>query len=165
MGTSAVVVTSPIVARKSLVTAVSHATRAAGSCASIASRIASDTWSHTLSGWPSVTDSEVSRYELDVVNEVMVSGAAWSPAAILAPGEAETGRPAISFPAPQPGSRLAGGPPTRRPPPRPGPAAEPAARRCRPARGRCAGPPIDDPGSAHRRRAGGAAGTRAVRPP
>src|SRR5262249_7201363 len=32
---------------------------------------ASETWSHTLSGWPSVTDSEVSRYELEVVNEVM----------------------------------------------------------------------------------------------
>src|SRR5437764_9887773 len=69
--TSARVVTSPITHRKPFVTAVSQATRAAGPCASIASRIASETWSQTLSGWPSVTDSEVSRYEPAVVKEVM----------------------------------------------------------------------------------------------
>ena len=28
----------------------------------IASRIASETWSQSLSGWPSVTDSDVKRY-------------------------------------------------------------------------------------------------------
>jgi hypothetical protein len=61
MATSAWVVTSPMTQRKSLVTAVSHATRASGSWSRIASRIASETWSQTLSGWPSVTDSEVSR--------------------------------------------------------------------------------------------------------
>ncbi len=69
--TSADVVTSPITARKSLVTAVSQATRAAESCASMPSRIASETWSQTLSGWPSVTDSEVRRYEGELLNEVM----------------------------------------------------------------------------------------------
>ena len=42
--------------------AVSQATRASGSSRRIASRMASETWSHILSGWPSVTDSEVNRY-------------------------------------------------------------------------------------------------------
>ena len=42
-----------------VVVMVSHATREAGSLASIASRIASEMRSDTLSGWPSVTDSEV----------------------------------------------------------------------------------------------------------
>ena len=42
--------------------AVSQATRAFGSSRMIASRMASETWSHILSGWPSVTDSEVNRY-------------------------------------------------------------------------------------------------------
>src|SRR5215472_14240620 len=85
MATSAVVVTSPITARKSLVTAVSQATRASGSWASMASRTASEIWSQTLSGWPSVTDSEVSRYELAFVNEVMVRWAA-GPGGILHSG-------------------------------------------------------------------------------
>src|SRR3954454_8507955 len=40
---------------------VSTATRLRGSCASIASRIESLIWSAILSGWPSVTDSEVKR--------------------------------------------------------------------------------------------------------
>src|SRR5438132_1855160 len=34
------------------------------------SRTASETWSHTLSGWPSVTDSEVSRNECEEPKEV-----------------------------------------------------------------------------------------------
>ena len=50
IGTSAWVVTSPITQRKSFVTAASQATREAGSCASMASRMASETWSQTLSG-------------------------------------------------------------------------------------------------------------------
>src|SRR3712207_4033918 len=40
---------------------VSTATRLRGSCASMASRIESLIWSAILSGWPSVTDSEVKR--------------------------------------------------------------------------------------------------------
>src|SRR6185312_15318830 len=40
---------------------VSQATRAYGSCSRQASRMASETWSAILSGWPSVTDSEVNR--------------------------------------------------------------------------------------------------------
>ena len=42
-------------------TAVSQATRAEGSFSMMASRMASEIWSHTLSGWPSVTDSEVNK--------------------------------------------------------------------------------------------------------
>src|ERR671930_1519778 len=45
-----------------VVTTVSHATRPNGSCSMIASRTASESWSASLSGWPSVTDSEVKRY-------------------------------------------------------------------------------------------------------
>src|SRR6266700_118723 len=40
---------------------VSQATRLAGSSVRQASRIASEIWSAILSGWPSVTDSEVNR--------------------------------------------------------------------------------------------------------
>src|SRR5690242_13745003 len=44
-----------------VVISVSTATREAGSARSNASRIASLIWSAILSGWPSVTDSEVNR--------------------------------------------------------------------------------------------------------
>src|SRR5207302_3173400 len=44
-----------------VVTIASHATRASGSLARIESRIASEIWSASLSGWPSVTDSDVNR--------------------------------------------------------------------------------------------------------
>ena len=44
-------------------TAVSQATLDIGSAARQASRTASDTWSHSLSGWPSLTDSEENRKE------------------------------------------------------------------------------------------------------
>src|SRR5262245_42036821 len=47
--------TSPVV------TTVSQATLASGSLVRIASRTASEIWSASLSGWPSVTDSEVNR--------------------------------------------------------------------------------------------------------
>src|SRR5579863_1755355 len=40
---------------------VSQATRLMGSSARQASRMASEIWSAILSGWPSVTDSEVNR--------------------------------------------------------------------------------------------------------
>src|ERR1700691_2560090 len=40
---------------------VSQATRLEGSSARQASRMASEIWSAILSGWPSVTDSEVNR--------------------------------------------------------------------------------------------------------
>jgi len=41
--------------------AVSQATFELGSSARQASRMASETWSQILSGWPSPTDSEVKR--------------------------------------------------------------------------------------------------------
>jgi hypothetical protein len=56
------VVISPRTRTRPVVVAVSQATRASGSSRMIASRIASETWSHILSGCPSVTDSEVNRY-------------------------------------------------------------------------------------------------------
>src|SRR5215203_1424969 len=43
-------------------TSVSQATRPPGSSRMIASRTPSEIWSATLSGWPSVTDSDVKRY-------------------------------------------------------------------------------------------------------
>src|SRR5919108_3348669 len=45
-----------------VVTSVSQATRAAGSFAMMASKTASEIWSAILSGWPSVTDSEVKTW-------------------------------------------------------------------------------------------------------
>ena len=45
-----------------VVVSVSHATRDVGSCSSIASSMASEIWSHILSGWPIETDSEVNSW-------------------------------------------------------------------------------------------------------
>src|SRR3954467_1484455 len=56
------VVISPNTSTRPVVVAVSHATRALVSTARMESRMASEIWSHILSGWPSVTDSEVKRY-------------------------------------------------------------------------------------------------------
>src|SRR5579883_2291609 len=61
MSTVQLVVISPITRTSPVVVAVSQATRAAGSCSMIASSTASEIWSQSLSGWPSVTDSEVNR--------------------------------------------------------------------------------------------------------
>src|SRR5919199_2784243 len=52
---------SPATTTRPVVISVSHATRPPGSSARTASRIVSEIWSATLSGWPSVTDSEVNR--------------------------------------------------------------------------------------------------------
>jgi len=57
----AVVVISPAMRTKSVVTRVSAATRPFGSWVKTASRMASLIWSATLSGCPGVTDSEVKR--------------------------------------------------------------------------------------------------------
>src|SRR4051794_19535746 len=56
-----VVVTSPATCTCPVVISVSTATRLVGSSAMRASRIESLIWSAILSGWPSVTDSEVKR--------------------------------------------------------------------------------------------------------
>jgi hypothetical protein len=55
------VVISPATMTSPVVTSVSHATRPIGSTAKIASRTASESWSASLSGCPSVTDSEENR--------------------------------------------------------------------------------------------------------
>src|SRR6185295_18907375 len=61
-GTYVVVVISPATQARPVVTSVSQATRAFGSSARMASRMASEMASATLSGWPSVTDSDVKRW-------------------------------------------------------------------------------------------------------
>ena len=61
MFTTAFEVISPAMTTMSFLTSVSQATRLSGSCASIASRTASEMRSATLSGWPVVTDSLVNR--------------------------------------------------------------------------------------------------------
>src|ERR1700679_2534359 len=57
--TQALVVTSPATITTPVLTSVSQATRPLTSAARMASRMASEIWSATLSGWPSDTDSEV----------------------------------------------------------------------------------------------------------
>src|SRR5713101_5549539 len=113
------------------VIAVSQATRAWASCASMPSSTASDTWSQTLSGWPSVTDSEVRRNEREALKEVATTTANHI-------GPARTGREACALTARWPRTsfscRCAGGDPLV-----PDLAAEPAARRYRPAPDRSAG--------------------------
>src|SRR3954453_6195467 len=66
MSTYVVVEISPETTTRPVFTSVSHATRPVGSSRSTASRTPSEIWSAILSGWPSVTDSEVNRYSLSV---------------------------------------------------------------------------------------------------
>ena len=62
----AFVVISPITNTTPVVVAVSQATLDMGSFSRSASSIASDIWSHILSGCPSVTDSDVNKL-LDIL--------------------------------------------------------------------------------------------------
>src|SRR5215208_1213681 len=64
MSTYTSVVISPETTTRPVFTSVSHATRPAGSSAITASRTPSEIWSAILSGWPSVTDSDVNRNSL-----------------------------------------------------------------------------------------------------
>src|ERR1044072_1610369 len=66
MSTYVVVEISPETTTRPVFTSVSHATRPVGSSRSTASRTPSEIWSAILSGWPSVTDSEVNRYSLSL---------------------------------------------------------------------------------------------------
>src|SRR5260370_21293591 len=75
MSSSACVVTSPMTTHRPFVIAVSQATRACASCVRIPWSRASETWSHTLSGWPSVTDSDVSRNEREALKAVATTTA------------------------------------------------------------------------------------------
>src|SRR4051812_48766639 len=64
MSTYTSVVISPETTTSPVFTSVSHATRPVGSSAITASRTPSEIWSAILSGWPSVTDSDVNRNSL-----------------------------------------------------------------------------------------------------
>ena len=64
MSTYVVVVISPATSTKPVVSSVSQATRLSGSSVSRASRTESEIWSAILSGWPSVTDSDVKVYRV-----------------------------------------------------------------------------------------------------
>src|SRR6202521_5779799 len=78
--------------------AVSQATRAWGSWASMPSRTASETWSQTLSGCPSVTDSDVRRNDFDALNEVVTTAANHTRGGVGDPGGAVLLR-TVSLPA------------------------------------------------------------------
>src|SRR6478736_654776 len=69
------VVISPATTTSPVVISVSHATRLFGSFASAASSTASEIWSAILSGWPSVTDSEVKRYSSSA--SCCIGGISW----------------------------------------------------------------------------------------
>src|SRR6478752_8446996 len=64
MSMYAVVLISPATTTSPVVAIDSHATRLSGSSARIASRTESEIASQSLSGWPSVTDSDVNVYRL-----------------------------------------------------------------------------------------------------
>src|SRR5215208_4241855 len=64
MSTYTSVVISPETTTSPVFTSVSQATRPVGSSAITASRTPSEIWSAILSGWPSVTDSDVNRNSL-----------------------------------------------------------------------------------------------------
>src|ERR1700754_4687436 len=67
MSTYVVVEISPETTTRPVFTSVSHATRPIGSSRRTASRTPSEIWSAILSGWPSVTDSDVNRYSLSSI--------------------------------------------------------------------------------------------------
>src|SRR5712692_695942 len=73
MSIQALVVISPATSTRPVVAAVSQATRAGGSWTRMASRTASEIWSQSLSGWPSVTDSLV-KYSLGFSIKLLKSG-------------------------------------------------------------------------------------------
>src|SRR3954454_2015039 len=72
MSTYVSVEISPDTTTRPVFTSVSQATRPVGSSAITASRTPSEIWSATLSGWPSVTDSDVKRYSLSVSTGVVI---------------------------------------------------------------------------------------------
>src|ERR1700754_3093585 len=67
MSTYVVVEISPETTTRPVFTSVSHATRPYGSSLRTASRTPSEIWSAILSGWPSVTDSDVNRYSFSSI--------------------------------------------------------------------------------------------------
>ena len=73
MSTQVSVEISPETTTSPVFTRVSQATRPFGSSFMTASSTPSEIWSATLSGWPSVTDSEVNRYSLSESFSVAMS--------------------------------------------------------------------------------------------
>src|SRR5947208_5860864 len=73
MSTYTFVVISPATTTRPVVISVSQATRPSGSSARTASSTESEIWSATLSGCPSVTDSEVNENERAPINETLAS--------------------------------------------------------------------------------------------
>src|SRR3954452_21361314 len=67
MSTYVVVEISPETTTRPVFTRVSQATRPYGSSRRTASSTPSEIWSATLSGWPSVTDSDVNRYSFSSI--------------------------------------------------------------------------------------------------
>src|SRR5215210_6647375 len=76
MSTYVEVVISPATTTRPVVISVSQATRPVGSSVRTASRTESETWSATLSGWPSVTDSELKRKLLAAMRGTLAPAAA-----------------------------------------------------------------------------------------
>src|SRR4051795_3495757 len=72
MSTYTSVVISPDTTTSPVFTSVSQATRPVGSSAITASSTPSEIWSAILSGWPSVTDSEVNRNSLSESTGVVI---------------------------------------------------------------------------------------------
>src|ERR1700722_821654 len=102
MSTYVLVVTSPATCTCPVVISVSTATRLAGSSLIIASRTASLIWSAILSGWPSVTDSEVKSRRATVVSvrnksTVSVEFSRKCPATAQVSDGSETSRPLLAF--------------------------------------------------------------------
>src|SRR6266853_1467678 len=74
--TYALVVISPAMTTRPVAVRVSQATRLRESSARQASRMASEIWSAILSGWPSVTDSEVNKirfFTVEVGGKILFS--------------------------------------------------------------------------------------------
>src|SRR5919107_5548756 len=97
MSTYVVVEISPETTTRPVLTSVSQATRPVGSSARTASSTPSEIWSATLSGCPSVTDSEVKRYSLSAYWLIGPRrlAAGWSPAPLLALVEVDDERHAV----------------------------------------------------------------------
>src|SRR6476661_2459802 len=76
MSTYVSVVISPATTTRPVVISVSHATRPSASSARTASSTESEIWSAILSGWPSVTDSEVKEKERVDMGRRLASGRA-----------------------------------------------------------------------------------------
>src|SRR2546421_3316975 len=80
MSTYTFVVISPATTTRPVVISVSQATRPSGSSARTASSTESEIWSATLSGCPSVTDSEVNENERAPISGTLASFVGRTPA-------------------------------------------------------------------------------------